>query len=65
MIYTIQEMKAMQNIVSAILCNMHFKGSMRISKVYDIDEFDIATMEKWSAYWQETIDIMENKKVKK
>lgn len=55
----------MQNIVSAILCNMHFKGSIRISKVYDIDEFDIATMEKWSAYWQETIDIMENKKVKK
>lgn len=63
--YTIQEMKAMQNIVSAILCNMHFKGSIRILKVYDIDEFDIATMEKWSAYWQETIDIMENKKVKK
>lgn len=60
--YTIQEMKAMQNIVSAILCNMHFKGSMRISKVYDIDDFDIATMEKWSANWQETIDIMEKNK---
>ena len=46
--YTIQEMKAMQNIVSAILFNMRFKGSMRISKVYNIDDFDIATMEKWS-----------------
>lgn len=57
--YTIQEMKAMQSIVSAILFNMRFKGSMRISKVYNIDDFDIATMEKWSAYWQETIDIME------
>ena len=57
--YTIQEMKAMQNIVSAILWNMSFKGSMRISKVYDIDDFDIATMEKQIAYWQETIDIME------
>ena len=34
---------------------------MRISQIYGIDEFEIATMEKWSAYWQETINIMENK----
>lgn len=56
--YTIEEMQAMLNIVSAVLYNMRFqKGcTLRTSTVYDIDDFDIATMEKWTAYWQQAID---------
>lgn len=56
--YTIEEMQAMLNIVSAVLGNRRFQqGSvLRTSTVYDIDDFDIATMEKWTAYWQRTID---------
>lgn len=56
--YTIEEMKAMLNIVSAVLGNRHFQqgSALRTSTVYDIDDFDIATMQKWTAYWQQTID---------
>lgn len=56
--YTIQEMQAMLNIVSAVLSNRRFQqgSALRTSTVYDIDDFDIATMEKWTAYWQQTID---------
>lgn len=56
--YTIQEMQAMLNIVSAVLGNRRFQqgSALRTSTVYDIDDFDIATMEKWTAYWQQTID---------
>ena len=51
-------MKAMLNIVSAVLGNRHFQqgSALRTSTVYDIDDFDIATMQKWTAYWQQTID---------
>jgi len=56
--YTIEEMQAMLNIVSALLDNRRFQQgcALRQSTVYDIDDFDIATMEKWTAYWQKTID---------
>ena len=56
--YTIEEMQAMLNIVAAVLKNRKFqKGSaLRTSTVYNIDAFDIATMQKWTAYWQQTID---------
>lgn len=55
--YTIEEMQAMLNIV-AVLGNRHFQqgSALRTSTVYDIDDFDIATMQKWTAYWQQTID---------
>lgn len=48
----------MLNIVSAVLGNRRFQqgSALRTSTVYDIDDFDIATMEKWTAYWQRTID---------
>lgn len=56
--YTIEEMQAMLNIVSAVLGNRRFQqgSALRTSTVYDIDDFDIATMQKWNAYWQQTID---------
>ena len=56
--YTIEEMQAMLNIVSALLDNRRFQqgSGLRQSTVYDIDDFDIATMEKWTAYWQRTIE---------
>ena len=56
--YTIQEMQAMLNIVSALLKNRRFQqgSALRISTVYNIDDFDIAIMEKWIAYWKQTID---------
>lgn len=56
--YTIQEMQAMLNIVSALLKNRRFQqgSKLRISTVYNIDDFDISTMEKWIAYWKQTID---------
>lgn len=56
--YTIEEMQAMLNIVSAVLANRKFQRGMtlRTSTVYDIDDFDIETMQKWTAYWQKTID---------
>lgn len=45
--YTIEEMQAMLNIVSAVLGNRRFQqgSALRTSTVYDIDDFDIATME--------------------
>ncbi len=57
--YTIEEMQAMLNIVSAVLDNRRFEGNgsmLRTSTVYNIDDFDIETMQKWTAYWQQTID---------
>lgn len=56
--YTIQEMQAMLNIVSAVLHNrrLYEGGPSHISTVYNIDDFDIATMKKWTAYWRRTID---------
>ena len=56
--YTIEEMQAMLNIVSALLDNRRFQqgSALRTSTVYDIDDFDIETMQKWTAYWQKTID---------
>lgn len=55
--YTIEEMQAMLNIVAAVLENRHFQqcSALRTSTAYDIDDFDIATMQKWTAYWQQTI----------
>ena len=56
--YTIEEMQAMLNIVAAVLKNRHFQqgSALRASTVYNINGFDIATMQKWTAYWQQTID---------
>ena len=56
--YTIEEMQAMLNIVDAVLENRSFQrgSTLRTSTVYNIDDFDIATMQKWTAYWQQTID---------
>ena len=56
--YMIEEMQAMLNIVDAVLENRHFQqgSALRASTVYNIDDFDIATMQKWTAYWQQTID---------
>ena len=56
--YTIEEMQAMLNIVAAVLKNRHFQqgSALRTSTVYNINGFDIATMQKWIAYWQQTID---------
>ena len=56
--YTIEEMQAMLNIVDAVLENRSFQrgSTLRTSTVYNIDDFDIATMQKWIAYWQQTID---------
>ena len=56
--YTIEEMQAMLSIVAAVLKNRHFQqgSSLRTSTVYNINCFDIATMLKWTAYWQQTID---------
>lgn len=64
--YTIQEMQAMLNIVSALLKNRRFQqgNALRISTVYNIDDFDIATMEKWIAYWKKTIDAAKSTKTK-
>lgn len=55
--YTIQEIQAMLNIVSALLKNRRFQqgNALRISTVYNIDDFDIATMEKWIAYWKKQL----------
>lgn len=56
--YTIEEMQAMLNIVSALLGNRRFQqgSALRTSTVYDINEFDVETMQKWTAYWRQTID---------
>lgn len=56
--YTVKEMQAMLNIVAAVLGNRRFQqgSALRTSTVYDIDDFDIETMQKWTAYWQQTID---------
>lgn len=51
--YTIEEMQAMLNIVSAVLDNRRFEcngSSLRTSTIYNIDDFDIETMQKWTAY---------------
>ena len=64
--YTIKEMQAMLNIVSAVLGNRRFQqgSALRTSTVYDIDSFDIATMQKWTAYWRQTIDAAKAKDIK-
>lgn len=64
--YTIEEMQAMLNIVDAVLENRYFQkgSSLRASTVYNIDDFDIATMQKWTAYWQQTIDAAKAKDTK-
>ena len=64
--YTIEEMQAMLNIVDAVLENRHFQqgSALRASTVYNIDGFDIATMQKWIAYWQQTIDAAKAKNIK-
>lgn len=64
--YTIEEIQTMLNIVSAVLHNRrHQQGStLRISTVYNIDDFDISTMEKWIAYWKQTIDSTKPTKIK-
>lgn len=56
--YTIEEMQAMLNIVAAVLENRHFQqgSALRTSTVYNINDFDIATMQKCTSYWQQTID---------
>ena len=56
--YTIEEMQAMLNIVAAVLKNRKFQqgSALRTYTVYNINGFDIATMQKWTAYWQQTID---------
>lgn len=56
--YTIEEMQVMLDIVSAVLGNRHFQKDCVLceSTVYNIDDFDIETMEKWTAYWQQTIE---------
>ena len=64
--YTIEEMQAMLNIVAAVLKNRHFQqgSALRTSTVYNINGFDIATMQKWIAYWQQTIDAAKAKDIK-
>ena len=62
--FTIEEMQAMLNIVAAVLKNRKFQqggNALRTSTVYNIDGFDIATMQKWTAYWQQTIDAAKTK----
>lgn len=56
--YTIEEIQAMLNIVSAVINNSRFEkySMLRTSKVYNIDDFDIKTMQKWIEYWQKTIN---------
>ena len=46
--YTIEEMQAMLNIVAAVLENRRFQqdSALRTSTVYNINDFDIATMQK-------------------
>ena len=64
--YTIEEMQAMLNIVAAVLENRRFQqdSALRTSTVYNINDFDIATMQKWTAYWQQTIDAAKSKDIK-
>ena len=56
----------MLNIVSAVLHNRRYQqgSTLRISTVYNIDDFDISTMEKWIAYWKQTIDSTKPTKTK-
>lgn len=64
--YTIEKMQAMLNIVAAVLENRRFQqdSALRTSTVYNINAFDIATMQKWTAYWQQTIDAAKAKDIK-
>ena len=65
--YTIEEMQAMLNIVAAVLKNRKFQqgSALRSSTVYNISAFDIATMQKWTAYWQQTIDAAKAKDIRR
>lgn len=56
--FTIEEIQTMLNIVSAVLHNRRYQqgSTLHISTVYNIDDFDISTMEKWIAYWKQIID---------
>lgn len=64
--YTIEEMQAMLNIVAAVLENRHFQqgSALCTSTVYNFDSFEIATMQKWTAYWRQTIDAAKAKDIK-
>lgn len=64
--YTIEEMQAMLKIVSGVLANRRFQGQsgLRTSVIYNLDDFDIKTMWKWTDYWQKTIDAANTTKEK-
>ena len=64
--YTIEEMQVILNIVDAVLENRKFQrgSALHTSTLYNIDDFDIATMQKWTAYWQRTIDAAKAKDIK-
>lgn len=67
--YTIEEMQTMLKIVSAIVYNCHIEQCSAFCRnytsiVYNIDDFDIATMEKWIAYWKKTIDAAKPTEIK-
>ena len=64
--FTIEEMQAMLNIVAAVLKNRKFQqgSALRTSTVYNINGFDTATMQKWTAYMQQTIDAAKAKDIK-
>ena len=52
----------MEKIVSAVLANRRFQKGMnlRTSTVYDIDDFEIETMQKWVANMKEALDTAGN-----
>lgn len=56
-----REIRTMLKIVSAVVENSHIEycsafGDLYTSTVYNIRDYDIATMRKWIAYWKRTID---------
>ena len=56
-----REIRTMLKIVSAVVENSHIEyrsafGDLYTSTVYNIRDYDIATMRKWIAYWKQTID---------
>lgn len=61
--FSYEEMRVMLNIVTAVKNNSRFEPCypLRISTVYNIDNFDIATMEKWIAYWRKNMDAAKTK----
>lgn len=62
--YTVEELKVMHSILSAILENRHYSRpgfALVESTVYNIDDFDIATMEKWRDFFGDTIKAINRK----